>query len=289
MARIRFSYIAPAAVTIMCVSLVLADTSGARAADTDTPIRALLICGGCCHDYAKQKDILTKGISERANVAFTIAYDPVATKDHKNPVYDSPDWAKNYDVIVHDECSGFVKDPETIERILKPHQNGLPAVVLHCGIHSYGRDAFPKITPWFEFTGMPSTAHGALAPIAIHFLDESSPITKGMADWTTINEELYNNAAGKPLDTAQALARGKQTTKSKDGKSITADYVVVWTNLYRGNTRVFATTIGHNNQTVADPRYLDLITRGLLWSVDKLDDAHLKPAKKAPSEKPANQ
>jgi type 1 glutamine amidotransferase len=43
---------------------------------------------------------------------------------------------------------------------------------------------------------------------------------------------------------------------------------------------VFATTLGHNTQTVDDPRYLDLVTRGLLWSVGKLDEAHLKPAKK---------
>ena len=31
------------------------------------PIR-LLVIGGCCHDYEKQKDIITKGISARANV-----------------------------------------------------------------------------------------------------------------------------------------------------------------------------------------------------------------------------
>ena len=32
----------------------------ARAADSK-PLRVLLITGGCCHDYAKQKDILKKG------------------------------------------------------------------------------------------------------------------------------------------------------------------------------------------------------------------------------------
>jgi type 1 glutamine amidotransferase len=39
---------------------------------------------------------------------------------------------------------------------------------------------------------------------------------------------------------------------------------------------VFATTLGHNNATVADPKYLDLVTRGLLWSCDRLDEKHLK-------------
>src|SRR5436190_12003172 len=32
------------------------------------PLRILLLTGGCCHDYAKQKDILKKGLEERANV-----------------------------------------------------------------------------------------------------------------------------------------------------------------------------------------------------------------------------
>jgi type 1 glutamine amidotransferase len=75
------------------------------------------------------------------------------------------------------------------------------------------------------------------------------------------------------------LARGKQTVK-KGNREVMSDNALVWTNLFNGKTRVFATTLGHNNETVADDRYLDLITRGLLWSLDKLDDAHLKPAKK---------
>ena len=47
-----------------------------------------------------------------------------------------------------------------------------------------------------------------------------------------------------------------------------------------GKTKVFATTLGHNNETVADARYLDFVARGLLWAVGKLDETHLKPAAK---------
>src|SRR5438094_312302 len=104
---------------------------------TGKPIRALLVLGGCCHDYANQKDILVKGISARANVEFTVAYDSDKTKKHMNPVYANADWAKGFDVIIHDECSGEVTDLGVIQRILEPHRAGLPGVVLHCGIHSY--------------------------------------------------------------------------------------------------------------------------------------------------------
>jgi type 1 glutamine amidotransferase len=256
----------------------------AAAADDNRPIRALLVCGGGSHDYLNQKDILKTGIEERANVEITIAFDPIKKNTAKNPVYEKDDYAKGYDVVIHDISVGAVRDLDFVKRVLKPHQEGLPGVVLHSGMHAFRTKGWPDaITPWFEFTGLPTTGHGAQKPIAIRFTDPSSPITKGLEDWTTINEELYNNSRGGLLNTAHELGRGKQTL-TKQGQKVTSDNVVVWTNLYMGKTRVFATTIGHNNDTVKDPRYLDLVTRGLLWSVDKLDDAHLKPIKKTANE-----
>ena len=257
-----------ALVGMIVIALTFNSITRAEDKPAAKPIRVLLVCGGCCHDYAKQKDILAKGLAERANVAVTIAYDPDKGTKHLNPVYENPSWSKDFDVVIHDECTADVKDEAAIENVLKPHKDGLPGVVLHCGMHCYRSAGFPKSTPWFDFTGLVSTGHGAQLPIAINFVDKESPIIKGMEDWTTINEELYNNAAGKLQDTAKALARGKQTTKG--GK--VDDYVVAWTNTYNGKTKVFATTIGHNNATVADPRYLDLVTRGLLWTTGHLTD-----------------
>lgn len=280
------------------IAAVFGSAHHARAADApaDQPIRALLVIGGGSHDYLHQKDILVQGLTARANVLIKVAFDPANSRLHANPVYDDPDWAKGFDVVIHDESVGGVTDLKLVDRILKPHREGLPAVVLHSGMHAYRTEGWPKaVTPWFEFTGLQTTGHGPQFPIAVHFVDPDSPITKGLSDWTTIKEELYNNAAGKLLDTAHALARGKQTVKVRPKKAAgnsdgsgadasgktterTDDNIVVWTNLYNGKARVFATTLGHNNETVADSRYLDLVTRGLLWSVDRLDEAHLKPA-----------
>jgi type 1 glutamine amidotransferase len=265
---------------LLSLAMLFAFATGSVRAEDDKPIRALLVLGGCCHDYAKQKDLITKGISARANVQWTISYDPDSGTKHLNPIYEKEDWYKGFDVVVHDECCSDVKETKLIDRILKPHRDGLPAVILHCGMHSYRGEGYPKTTAWFEFTGCNTNAHGPQAPIAIAFTESDSPIIKGMKGWTTVNEELYNNVVGKLEERAQPLARGQQKFKNKEGKEITAESVVAWTNTYNGKTRVFATTLGHNNATVGDDRYLDLITRGLLWSVDKLDEAHLKPAKK---------
>jgi hypothetical protein len=260
------------------VWLALATSAPAPARSDDAtvkPIKALLVLGGCCHDYKSQQEILSKGLAQRARVEVSIAYDPDTTNAHLNPVYERSDWAAGYDVIIHDECSSMVKDLAIVDRVLEPHRRGLPAVVLHCGMHSYRSEGYPDSTPWFDFTGLPSTGHGPKTPIRIEFLKTDSPITRGFENWTTIDEELYNNSAGKLLDTATALARGKQTTKNKKGEESSNDYIVVWTNNYRG-TKVFATTLGHNNGTVEDPRYLDMVTRGLLWSCDKFNDKYLK-------------
>ena len=270
--QLRFSFLATLAALILVP---------AARGDDDRPIRALLVAGGCCHDYRHQKDLLTEGISARANVSWVLAYDRNDSTSHLNPIYEKDDWAKGFDVVLHDECSSDVKNLKAIDRILKPHREGLPAVLLHCAMHCYRSEGWPqKVTPWYELTGLPSTGHGAQLPIAVSLLDKNNPITGPLQDWTTINEELYNNGGGKPLATAQPLARGKQTSTDRRGKQTEEDFVVVWTNTYNSKARVFGTTLGHNNVTVGDSRYLDLVTRGLLWSVGKLDAAHLKPATK---------
>lgn len=261
---------------LLAFLLLVSATSSVRAEEVK-PIRALLVLGGCCHDYNTQKELLKEGISQRAHVEITIAYDPNTTTEHLNPIYENANWADGFDVIIHDECSSNVKDLGLIDRILAPHRDGLPAVLLHCGMHCYRSEGYPQeVTPWFEFTGLQSTGHGPQSPIEISYEVAEHPITKGLSGWKTINEELYNNFTGKLVDTASPLATGNQIVKNKKGEENTANAIVVWTNTYRSKTRVFSTTLGHNNDTVGDARYLDLVTRGLLWSCDKLNDKYLK-------------
>lgn len=229
------------------------------------PIKALLITGGCCHDYAKQKEILKRGIEARALVEVTLVHSTDKSTKARFEMYDSPDWARGYDVVIHDECSADVKEMPYVENILNAHKHGVAAVNLHCAMHCYrtGKD------DWFQFVGIQSTSHGPQKPIDITFLDRAHPITTGLENWTTINEELYNNV--KLFDTAVPLARGRQDVGNR-----VDDSVVAWANQY-GQGRVFSTTLGHNNETVADPRYLDLVTRGLLWSVNRLTPEYQQP------------
>lgn len=240
-----------------------------HAADTP-PLKALLVAGGCCHDYAKQHEILSKGIQSRANVQVDVVWTDDKSTNPPLPLYDNPDWAKGYDIIIHDECAAGLKDLGAIKRILDVHKT-IPAVHLHCAMHSFR----PGNDSWYKHLGIQSNSHGPQEPIAITYVDKEHPITQPLADWTTIKEELYNNVN---VFDAHPLAMGKQVVKQKDGTSKEVDYVVAWTNEKQG-ARSFSTTIGHNNDTVADARYLDLVTRGLLWATGKLAPEYLTPFK----------
>jgi hypothetical protein len=249
-----------------------------RAQDAPKPLRILLVSGGCCHDYATQKGILKEGLEERANVVVDQLYSPDTSTHPPLAIFGNGDYAKGYDLVIHDECAADVSDPAVVEAVLRPHRDGLPGVNLHCAMHSYRigdpNDPVTSGTPhgyWFEYLGLQSSRHDAQEPIAITFNDKERPIVKGLADWTTIREEHYNNV--HVFDTAHPLAHGQQILHQRNGGTKTNDFVVVWTNEYGPNkTRVFSTTIGHNNQTVADPRYLDLVTRGVLWATGHLND-----------------
>ena len=224
------------------------------------PIRALMVTGGCCHDYESQKKILSEGISARANIVWTIVHEGGDSRTHKVSLYEDPGWADGFDVVVHNECFGAVEDVAFVKRIAAPHRNGLPAVMLHCSTHSY-RAA--KTDDWRECLGMSSFSHEKRRDLAVVNLAPDHPVMRGFpAVWEDSDDELYKNDKVWPNVTPLAKAFGKDTGR---------DHVVIWLNHF-GKGRVFATTLGHQNSTMADPVYLALVTRGLLWSCGKLDE-----------------
>jgi len=256
-----------AAIGILCTSFA--------SADEVKPLKALLILGGCCHDYAAQKDILKNGLEARLNIKVDIEYSDEKGTKPEFECFKKDNWAEGYDVIIHDECAAGINDAGVVKRILAPHQAGLPAVALHCAMHSY------RVAPnfkapqelgseggmWFEFLGLQSSGHGPKKPIEVSYQQDASPIVKGLENYTSGNDELYNNH--HLYEGVTVLAKGKQGN---------AESVVAWKHEYGANkARVFGTTLGHFNEIVADDKYLDFISRALLWSTKKLDDEG-KPA-----------
>jgi type 1 glutamine amidotransferase len=232
----------------------------ALTASAAQPIRALFIAGGCCHDYEAQKKILTEGISARANVTWTIYHEKDDTRTREFGIYTNANWAKGYDVIVHDECSGTVSNVAFIDAIAKVHQEGVPAVMLHCAIHSY---RFAATDEWRKTLGISSMRHQTRRPFEVVNVKSDHPIMKAFPTrWQDEPDELYEVVKEWP----NCIPLGKAITPDKTDDT----HTVIWVN-NSGKARVFGTTLGHGNETVSKDVYLDLVTRGLLWTCDKLD------------------
>jgi type 1 glutamine amidotransferase len=224
------------------------------AAHAAQPIRALIITGGCCHDYPFQAQALMDGMKKFGDVTWTVVNEGGNGTRGQIALYDNPDWAKPYDVIVHNECFADTTDEAYIRKITAAHKAGKPAVVIHCAMHTY-RAA--KIDDWREFLGVTSRRHDHQSEYPVKPVLASHPIMRGFpAKWVTPMDELY--IIEKLWPTARALAT---SVSEQDGK----EYPTMWINDYHG-TRVFGTTFGHGNATWKDPVFITVVARGILWA-----------------------
>ena len=193
------------------------------AAHAAKPLRALIITGGCCHDYGNQSGIIVKGVSAQANITFDVKYQGGTDRNIKIPVYEEKDWAKTYDIIIHNECFGGVTDVDWVEKIAKTHRDtGVAAAVIHCSMHSY-RNA--KTDEWRKLLGVSSYSHEGHRAVTVENLAPKHPIMKTFpAKWETPKGELYKieKSGPTPSGLAKRMARTPKRITSASGRTPTA-------------------------------------------------------------------
>ena len=262
---------------ITALGLALAAAMPADAQNT-TPIKVLIVSGGCCHNYAVQRQILETGLKARINADVTqVFYDPKPGEKATRPalpIYGNPRYADGYDVVVHNECAADEDNPAVVENVLAPHRAGTPGVNLHCAMHSYRTgdwklpaQAGASNAKWFEYTGIQSTGHGPQSPVYLAAAPGGHPIAQGFVPFATGNEELYNNLTS--FGVTPILTGTQPEAKNPAERDFT--YNVAWTHRYGPRqAKVFSMTLAHNEAGMADSRYLDLLARGVLWATGHL-------------------
>lgn len=242
--------------------LFIATCSIAQADSKPAPrLKGLLITGGCCHDYQNQKRIITEGLSQRLSIAWDIVHEGGTARKHKVSIYKEKGWAKKYDLIVHNECFGAVKDDKFVQSIAAAHHEGVPAIFIHCALHSY-RTAPVGAESWRELIGVTSRSHEGKRSVTVKPVLKEHPIMRGFpAEWKSPNGELYKIEKTWPNCEPLAKAYGTDTKR---------DHTVIWTNKF-GTAKVFGTSLGHHNKTMNTDVWLDVVSRGALWCVGKLD------------------
>lgn len=242
--------------TLMLFAFLFVNNSSQ--AQSKKPLKILLITSGCCHDYNLQTKALNEAVGKLTDAQWTVVNDGGTTTKAELAFYDNPNWAKGYDVVVHNECYADTKSADYFRKITKAHYAGVPAVVIHCAMHTYRVAAEDD---WREFLGVTSRRHDHLDKYAVKVVDQKNPILKGMPDdWSVQSDELYVIEKIWPNTKPLATSLSKE-----DGKS----YPVIWTGQY-GKARVFGTTFGHSDSTFQDPVYLTMISRGILWAAGQL-------------------
>ena len=224
------------------------------------PIKALIVTGGCCHNYLYQTFALGSGVQKVANVDFEVVHVGGNGTEAMIPLYDDPAWADPYDVVIHNECFANTAEPDYIRRITEAHRNGAPAVVVHCAMHSY-RAA--EIDDWREFLGVTSRRHEHQSnyPVKVEMPDH--PVMEGFpTDWVTPKDELY--LIEKLWPNAKILAT---SVSEKDN----SEHPVMWVNHF-GGTRIIGTTYGHTDETFDDEVFIRFLARAIVWTSGVTDE-----------------
>ena len=225
------------------------------------PIRGLYVTGGGFHDFVKHQEILPPAVAERVKINWTIDHTAGKSTDVLIERHRTTDWAEEFDVVLYNMSFSFVVDVQWIERLVRAHrESGVGAVILHGAVHSYRRS---ESRAWGELMGAFSLRHDSQRPLTVETVAATHPIMRGVpAKWETIPEELYELERVWP--TMMPLAQSFSIESKKT-------YPVMWTNTH-GKAKVFVTSLGHNTEMIANPLYLDIVTRGLLWTVGHLED-----------------
>lgn len=256
MDRSRFVVVLVAALAALSMT-----AAGTTPAAQPAPIRGLYVTGGGFHTFVEQETVVPPGLAKLVNVRWTVDHTAGTATDVLIDRHKDTAWTKDFDVVVYNMSFSHVVDVGWIERLAGAHRDsGVGAVILHGAVHSYRRSTSRA---WGELMGAFSMRHDRQRPITVEAVAAGHPIMRGVpASWVTIDEELYEIERTWPGLTPLAQAFSVESKKA---------HPVIWTNTL-GRARVFVTSLGHNTAMMADPIYLGLVSRGLLWTVGKLQD-----------------
>ncbi len=232
------------------------------ATPTLKPLRAMLVTGGCCHDYDAQKVLIPDGLSQSLGDIQWIIHQYGIERDIRAEVYDNPDWAQGFDFVVHNECFGAMTDAALVQRIVDGHRKyNVPAVFVHCSMHSYRTAA--SADSWREFIGVTSTFHEkGKRPLDVVPTEQgrASELVASIGDgWQTPNGELY--VISKVWPGTEVLAKAYSTEQK-------ADQPVIWRRDDQG-VRVFGTTLGHHNETIRADQWQKFVAAGVTWALNR--------------------
>ena len=225
-------------------------------------LKILQVAGGCCHEYPAQMKLTKEAFEKNFNCKVDSHVEGTG-RTHIHSKMKEKNWAEGYDVVLLSLCFGHVKDDAYILSLVEEaSKNKKGLVFIHCSLHNF-RSTEKGTSAWRKMMGLTSKGHEKKGDLVCENTNPEHPVMKGFPQAHTFPaEEVY--IITKVHENAKELGRayGAKTKKQ---------HPVIWTSEFNG-CKVFGTSIGHSTQTYKNKIFTDLVSRGVLWTVNGLKE-----------------
>ncbi len=249
----------------------IAFISPIHAESDDRLVHVLYVTGGGWHDYDGQAPIVVKIIREalaevgikKVNITTSIVGHPQQSPDfQRHPAFAREDWAEGFDLVVYNKCNApRYHNDDWVKRIVAPHREGLPAVLIHGTLHNFWPDE-NRTGLWNAFCGVTSRNHEAHHPVTTQVRRPDHPIMAGLPEqWSHEQGELYRIHGMQ--DGVEVLAVGTS------GEGV--EHPTIWTHRF-GEGRVFGISLGHATETFHGEEFQRVTRQGIQWAIGKRDE-----------------
>ncbi|MEK8126609.1 ThuA domain-containing protein [Paenibacillus filicis] len=227
-------------------------------------LKVLLISGNqnhVWHNWEENTPLIQAALQADPNISVTVSLDIEALAGNLD----------EFDVLAFNYCNWH--DPSGLSEQAKANviafgEQGKGIVILH-----FANGAFHFSLPeagasdWPEYRRIVprawnhhgESAHDDYGTFRVRMLDESHPITQGIASFD-IQDELYFNQEGD-VEIVPLYAAVSNITNREEP--------LAWTSAYR-NSRVYQTLLGHDRHAYAVPEVQELLRRAVRWVAHQL-------------------
>lgn len=247
---------------LLAVLLILfaAQSTGASAGESDSPIRVLILSGRNNHNWKATTPALQELLRSSGKFSVDTTVPPQGLTSENLGKYDVilsnwnswGDGSKEVEAAWTDEAReaylGFVR-------------GGKGHVTIHAGGSSFyeGWPEYRKVS--LVFWNLGTTGHGRQHEFKVRFDRPDRAVTSGLSEFT-IRDELWNRPGVVEGATVVASAYSDKQTEPRGTDQW--EPTVVITNYGQG--RCFATLLGHDAKTMENKGFQQLILRGVHWA-----------------------
>ncbi len=204
-------------------------------------ISTLLLVGGEIHDYKGVGDAVERHLNASGKFDVTRVDDDLGAFAAKR--------LAPYELVVFYWTLGKLNDARR-QGILDHVAKGRGLVAIHSAADSFRGDR-----AWYKFLGGRFVTHPPYRRYQVSITERRSPITTGIEEFFTTDEQYI-------LDYDRGL--GVLATALWKGKAMP----VLWTKRWKKG-RIFYTALGHDGKACKQPMFKKTFLRGCLWAADR--------------------